>query len=298
MRRLGLWLMAAAVIPAAVAWGWHAKGHETVSRAAVEALPEEMPAFFRQGGALIAHTALDNDAFTRPIAPRELHASEAPEHYFDVELLEGQPIPPTRQDLLKLCMDKKLDPSKVGMLPYALLEWTQRLTVAFAEHRAWPDDPHIRTKCLVYAGLLSHYAADSAQPLHTTIHYDGRVGADGKSPRSGIHARVDQVLQKAEATRNAPAARVQAFENLAQAIREQIAASNGCVEAVYRLEGQLPAMDAPLPADAREVQRFAQGRFCAARDFAASLMLTAWRDSARISLPAWHTRPPTTFPAK
>ena len=183
-------------VAAMPALGWHGPGHERAARAAVEATADLMPPFFSEGVETLLHCAVDPDLFTRPIAPGELHATESPEHYIDLERLDGAPVPRTRQDLLALCCEKGMDLSKVGTVPYAIVEWTQRLSVALAEYRRWPDDVSIQRKCLVYAGILSHYTADLCQPLHTTVDYDGRVKPDGSSPHSGIHLRVDALLGK------------------------------------------------------------------------------------------------------
>jgi len=140
----------------ASARAWHDPGHAKATSTAVAACRAKLPGFFGAGAATIAHCALDPDAFTRPIAPPELHSAEAPEHYFDIELLQGTDVPPDRYAFIALCAAKQIPPPKIGLLPYAVAEWTQRLTVTFAEHRKWPNDPHIRAKCLVYAGLLAH----------------------------------------------------------------------------------------------------------------------------------------------
>jgi hypothetical protein len=81
-------------------------------------------------------------------------------------------------------------------LPYAIAEWTERLSIAFAEHRKYPANPYIQNKCLVYAGFLAHYAQDLCMPLHTTIHHDGRANPDGSTPKTGIHPRVDSLVEK------------------------------------------------------------------------------------------------------
>jgi hypothetical protein len=60
--------------------------------------------------------------------------------------------------------------------------------VAEAERKA------CEMKCIVYAGVLSHYTGDSCMPLHTTVDFDGRVGKkgpDGKKLQAGIHAKID-----------------------------------------------------------------------------------------------------------
>ncbi len=279
----------------AAAEGWHRHGHDLASRAALELAGPQLPAFFAAGAGVIAHVSLDNDAFTRPIAPRELHEAESPEHYFDMELLEGQPVPPTRYAFIDFCAARGLKPSQVGLLPYAILEWTQRLTVALAEYRKWPDDPAIQAKCLVYAGLLSHYAADCCQPLHLTIHWDGRAMSDGRSPRSGIHNRLDALPAKLSLSPRqlVEGLKARPFVELFPAILDEMDRSRRLVDRVYELEAQLPPMDSnqALTAEAKEL---AQDRMRAAAVFIASLYLTAWQDSLKIELPSWHRAFPAT----
>jgi len=285
----------------APAQAWLGMGHDLAARTAVEALPENFPAFFRAGVEQIAHASLDPDLFTRPLGGKQVHATEAPEHYYDLELFMPGNLPETRYEFLDRLSDRKLAPAKVGLLPYALAEWTQRLTVALAEHRRWPDDKNIQTKCLVYAGLLAHYAADATQPLHTTIHYDGRAGADGKSPRSGIHLKTDALMGKLSVAPAAAAKGLQPvpLDKLLGGIVEQITRSHALVDRVYEMEARLPAYEGHLDEDS-DVGRFTTERLRAAAEFTASLYLTAWRDSAAVKIPAWHQRPPesTARPAQ
>jgi len=211
-------MSAAAVVLAcgAAAQAWHGKGHYDATTLALRAARADgnLPAFFAAGAGIVAHASLDPDNFTRPIAPEALHKAESPEHFFDIDVepLAGEPLaganfPADRYAFIELCFARGVKPNHVGLLPYAVTEWTQRLTVALAEHRKYPGDPAIRAKCLLYAGMLSHYAADLCQPLHVTIHYDGRADSAGKSPRSGVHAKVDALLGKLMLDPNAPAAR-------------------------------------------------------------------------------------------
>jgi len=290
-RWLALATAAAWAIPQG-AWAWHGKGHHRATRLAVSALPKEMPRFFLDGADTAAHCALDPDLFTKPIGPKDLHAAESPEHYFDMERLEGAPVPPGRYDLLSLCGKKGISPSKVGLVPYAITEWTRRLTVAFAEHRKWPDNPHVRAKCLVYAGICAHYAQDLCQPLHTTIHYDGRVGKDGVSPRSGIHMKVDALLGKvpADAKVRLGAKGPRPFTDLFPAVVAELKASHALVDRVYALEKSLPAYADPLPAKGA-VAEFTLERLRASVSFTARLYATGWQDSAGIKFPKWHVRP-------
>lgn len=289
-----IWTGVAVLLPAGPARAWHGEGHELAARAALTALPKDsMPAFFPAGGAAVTHASREPDAFLRPIAPADLSNAEMPEHHFDIEFLDSNAPPSRRYDFLALCYAKKIDPRKAGTLPYAVTEWTHRLAVALAEHRRWPHNPYIQQKCLLYAGILSHYAADLCQPLHTTIHYDGRAGKDGNSPRSGIHLKMDALLGKLSVDANRPPAGVTAapFGDLMAAVLAEIAASHALVDRVYELEKALPPYDAPLEADSPAAALAAE-RLRACARFTASLYLTAWKESQQIRLPEWHKREP------
>ncbi|HVS02505.1 MAG TPA: hypothetical protein VMT16_07020 [Thermoanaerobaculia bacterium] len=283
----------AAGLAAAPAVAWFTDGHAMVAAAAAEALPPEVPAFFRDGSATIAHLSVDPDVMKARETP-QLRAQESPEHYLDLELLRGSELPADRYEYLEMLQRLEVDPAQVGMLPYAVIEGLQRLTLAFAEHRRWPQDPDVRTKALVYAGLLAHYAGDLVQPLHTTIHHDGRLLPDGKSPHTGIHQRVDALLERTRFDRSRALAgiRCQAFADPWQAILAQLAASHGLVDETYRLETQLLPPEEGA-SSSPQVTAFAAARYRDAVSFLASLYRTAWERSAPIELPSWLDRAPT-----
>jgi endonuclease/exonuclease/phosphatase family metal-dependent hydrolase len=275
-------------LPAAA---WHGPGHDRITRAAVESLPADAPPFFRAAPEAVAHTSIDPDLFRKPLAAEDIDRTETPNHYLDLEMLEGA-RPASRFEMHAWCVKREKDPAKVGMLPYAIVEWTQRLTVAFAEHRRWPENEHIRRKCLVYAGLLSHYSADLCMPLHTTIHYNGRARADGSSPKTGIHTKVDALIGKLGRSSkvNIPPAAVKPYPDLRAAVWAELMASHKLVDKVYGLEKQLPELTAELPADG-PVAEFTRERHRAAALFTARLLATAWADSAEVEIPDWHNRP-------
>jgi len=208
-----------------------------------------------------------------------------------MELLKGRALPLMRSEFLDLCATNKLRASDVGSLPYSVTERTQRLTVAFAEHRKWPDNAAIRSKILVYAGLLSHYAADLCMPLHVTVDFDGRVGPDGRSPRSGIHAKVDALLEKVPFDRKSILGDVtpSAHPDVMAAVVAQVKESQSQVDKVYALEGRLPELLQPFPADT-QLRVWTQERLRVSARFMADLYLTAWEDSKRLRLPGWLKR--------
>ena len=110
-------------------------------------------------------------------------------HFLDTEDLDGKPLPATnRFDAIKLIANElKKEPNKVGMLPYAIMEYYEKLTIGFYDYRKSPTNSAIPMKCLVYGGILAHYTGDAAMPLHATREFDGKRRADGTVMQKGIH---------------------------------------------------------------------------------------------------------------
>lgn len=263
---------------------WHLGGHHTLTLAAVNALPEEVPAFFREGAPTIAHMSLDPDMGKHKGTPH-VRAAEFPEHFLDREMLKADTLPESRYEFIKLCYEYNVAPEKIGLVPYALGEWTERLAVAFAEYRKWPDNPHIRMKCLIYAGFVAHYAEDMCQPLHLTIHYNGRVQDDGSVLQKGIHGKVDGLVSFLKMTPEALAKnqKIAPLENLMPGILAQFKAGFVLVDHVYDLGERIPNYDAKAWEKDDEVIAFAVDRARESVRFTAQLYLTAWKMSEALT---------------
>jgi hypothetical protein len=288
MRRLSFFSAMVLVGMVEPSMAWESGGHYRATEAAVLGLPTEVPAFFRWGAGTVAHTAVDPDVMKHRGTPQLRH-QEYPEHYIDFELVALRPLPELRYDFVALVARRGLAPDKVGFLPWAVTEGTQRLALAFAQHRCWPEDPHVRATALVYAGRLAHYATDMTQPLHTSKHFDGRVPAGGESPRSGIHQKVDSLFeQPGFAAPGAPSA-VAVLDDVWRGVETEFFDSHALVDRVYELEDDLDALygeggwSAPL-------QAFAGERYDRAASFLASLYLTAWQLSGDLEISPWLSR--------
>ena len=269
------------------AWAWWGGGHDILTQASVKALPEEMPEFFRSAEKMIAHCVYDPDISKDRGTPHARQA-EYGEHYIDVELLKDHPIPEGREAHIKLCAELGLAPRTVGLLPYALAEWTERLALAFAEYRKWPDNPMIQNKCFLYAGFLAHYAQDMCQPLHLTIHFNGIVQEDGTRLHAGIHEKVDSAIEmlKLDPTALAKAQQIEAVGDLMPAIIKQVKAGFSLVDSVYEIAGDWQNLKEPTPA----LVDFTNDRAREAVRWTASLYVTAWKLSENIKLPGWLDR--------
>jgi hypothetical protein len=158
-----------------------------------------------------------------------------------------------------------------------------------AQHRCWPEDPHVRATVLVYAGLLAHYATDMVQPLHTSEHYDGRALPGGESPRSGIHDKVDSLFSQPGFEPPPPPVEVAAIEDIWRGVEDEFFASHALVDRVYELEAELYALYSG-GAWGRELQAFAVDRYGRAVSVLAGLYLGAWRRSAALELSPWLVR--------
>jgi len=292
MKRMYAVLLIAVIIsvPCSMIRAWWWPGHRKTVQAAVDTLPEEMPVFFRKGCSALALYSREPDMWTE-IRPSSLRDAEKPEHYFDIELLKEKDIPLTREKFEVLCGELGILSSTVGRLPYAIDEWYQRLKISFAEHRKWPGNEHIKAKTLYIAGILSHYTADACQPLHITIHYDGRVNNKGVSPHSGIHAKVDSMLGRIALKSDSNLKNLTSVSDsdMFGLIIDTLKRSNSLVDRVYELEAKLPSAEASIHCTLEsEVEKFFRDRLYAAARFTAILWYSAWVESKKVKIPEWY----------
>ena len=274
-----------------LAGAWHSQGHVLATELAVEASQAIMPAFFVQGIETIKHCSVDPDVFKFKTDSRLLSRKESPNHYFDLELFDDEALPETREDFWWWCLRHSQSTGKVGLLPYAIAETTYMLSIALAEHHRWPDNQAIQSKCLVYAGLLSHYAEDACMPLHATVHWDGRVLPNGQSPHTGIHRRVDGLLHRvpgADRVTVDPNSLVP-FQSLLAEVFAHIQETHSLVEPLYALEDQIPALDEPFEGPP-ELVALVEGYLHRSARFTARLYVTALKKSALVTIPDWHER--------
>jgi hypothetical protein len=257
---------------------WWVKGHESITEAAAAALPDEMPAFFRAGGKAMAHYAGDPDRWKNPSC-RELRDAIAPDHYLDLEDLQGKDLPPTRYEAIALMHELKAKPERVGLLPWAIMENYERLCCAFYDLRQDPDNAAIRAKCLVHAGTLAHFTGDCVMPLHTTRHYDGRIGDDGKKTQGGIHAKIDAFPEKngIGGEEIARGLKAKAVDDVWPYVVATFKESHKHIDRCYELD-KAGAFARPT----EESRKFILERCRAGAQFTADLWYSAWLQSAKM----------------
>jgi len=187
IRRTAVCLLAIAVL-IAPAWPWGNEGHSAIDRVAAEKLPPDVPAFLRKAEAQLAYLGPEPDRW-RQTSELALKRAQEPDHFIDLEMVEGMELPPDRYSFYRALEARRqqtpghpddLLPERVGLQPYIAIEIFERLVVAFREYRhaiAEHRNPDFaEANAIFYAGWLSHYVGDAANPLHTTIHHNGWVG--------------------------------------------------------------------------------------------------------------------------
>ena len=194
---------AAALLPAMLvqqSFAWGNDGHRMINRLAAKYLPHDVPAFLRSGGSRDAMEYLGPEPDRwRNRAESELDATQAPDHFIDLEMADMVgTLPKRRYDFIRALAQAQaahpelaLAPDKVGMQPWQVEEVYERLKVGFREYRklaaANEDTRPVELAIEFYAGWLGHYVGDGSMPLHTTIQYNGWKGPNPNGYTTGRH---------------------------------------------------------------------------------------------------------------
>jgi hypothetical protein len=285
-------------ISLAPAPAWWVKGHGLIAEAAASRLPDDMPAFFRAAGKQLNYLAGEPDRWKNPEA-KYLRAGESPNHYIDLEDYEDKELPADRYKAFALLQKLHRSPEKAGVLPYALLENFERLSVAFRDFREVCDKEKkakdegndaalkalepvrqaIESKCIVYAGALAHYTGDASMPLHTTRDYDGRKGRDGNLVQKGIHAKIDGFPETHGYTAQEISVGVnpKELEDVWQHVLKTIKESYTHIDRCYTID-----KDGGFEKPTAEVREFIMQRCQVGAQFTADMLYTAWKRSEKL----------------
>ena len=298
---------------------WDYELHRLVNELALSSLPPSFPEFVRtpETSERIAFLSGEPDRWRNSNEGALRHVNE-PDHFFDVEDLELlglslDRLPGFREEFVAQIATARakdpvrfpaVDPAKdsarnrwiPGLLPWKLAEEYGRLKSDFSylrtfeQHGGLPSEVANAQANIVYVmGVMGHFAGDAAQPLHTTKHYNGWVGANpsGYTTNRTIHSWIDggfarasgldraQVLSRVRPARllwqsstNVPAE--PAFPVTLAFVREQFQ----LVEALYAAEkeGKLKA-DGP---QADVGRKMIEDQVLKAGQFLGDLWFSAW----------------------
>jgi hypothetical protein len=260
-----------------------------INRLAASSLPADAPAFLRSAAAVseIEYLGPEPDRWRSPAEP-ELEAAQAPEHFIDLELADALgPLPRRRLEFEAKVFAAGQRPEKIGLQPWEATEVWERLKEALREYRALSaanrDTRPVEQAAIFYAGWLGHYVGDGSQPLHTSIQYNGWVGANPHGYTTGhkIHWQFEGPFVAAnlrEAEVRAKMTAPKAIDgDLFDAYVAYLRHSKTYVEKVYELE----KAGGFVGAGTAESREFTAERLAVGASMLRDMIYTAWVESAR-----------------
>ncbi len=184
---------------------WGVRGHQEINRAAMRGMPADSARFLKAHEDYIVALGPVPDSWRTPAEPF-LKILEDPNHgWFQEQASALMKNPPRSRYEFVLALYEEYKKSKdpltnirwTGTIPYAAIECYERIKAGMRRYRAAEDKGEnpkfIELEIATNIGYLGHYAGDSANPMHDTIHHDGWSGANPKEfatdPR--VHVRFE-----------------------------------------------------------------------------------------------------------
>ena len=304
--------------------GWDYEGHRIVNQLALAALPKDFPQFVHAAGNVerVAFLAGEPDRWRNVPNDLPLKHYNSIDHYCDLEYvteagLDWATLSPFRYEFAaQFAAGRKaheknfppIDPARnsdrtrewPGFAPWAITEYFGKLHSEFSylkvfEELGTPDEIANAQANIVYVmGVMGHYVGDCAQPLHTTKHHNGWVGAnpDGYTTWAGLHSWIDggmiaktnlrapQIVSRVEPAQPVGlAVRPDGRDPMFAAVVEYLQTQHKQVVPRYRLEkaGKLGQGEQGVVAD--EARAFIEARLLEGGQMLAALWLTAYRNA-------------------
>lgn len=174
MRKIGVVLLVTGLLTGFLptetqGWGWDS--HRYINDHAVDCLPEVMEEF-RTNRSYLREHSVDPD---RSDLPGFYHYIDI--DYYD-EFFDGT-MPHNYDELVDLYSTDIVEDN--GTVPWVIIQWTDSLS-RLIEQENWEEAWQI-------AAELGHFIADSHQPLHLTLNYNGQ-----ETGNYGIHSRYESSM--------------------------------------------------------------------------------------------------------
>lgn len=172
-------------------WAWGKRGHEMVGSLAAQLLAKE-----HKQGRFLAQHSFDMGYYNNAPdlvwkADPNIYKKESTQHYLDLEIFdrafatkkEPNAWMPVRAEFLKKFSDIE---EKAGRAPWRIQELSlrlQKVTSDLKSKKLKKKESHpLQEEWLMTAGILGHYVADLAQPMHVTENHDGQL-----TQQKGLH---------------------------------------------------------------------------------------------------------------
>jgi hypothetical protein len=297
-------VLCAIVVTASPVVGWGVTGHRVIARVAIETLPAEVPPFLARQIDWIGVRSITPDNYRAASEPF-IKMAEDPSHEWHLESVAFlNAIPRSRVEFIQALYDehrrvaavdaaraRAINVTGTGLLPYTTIEIYERLKVTFRtwreQQKAGEDTRFTELDAAFYAGWLSHYVADAAMPLHSSIHHDGWVGANPRNYTRGgeLHWGFENdfvnLIQLTDADIRPRVAAARLIDDPFTAILEHVGRAHTRVEQLYQLEQQHAFSDRGHQGAKALVLTCTGEAATMLRD----LIFTAWTSSAQPAAP-------------
>jgi hypothetical protein len=269
---------------------WGEAGHRITAEAAAAALPNDMPEFFRNAAPQLAYLDPEPDRWrSRQEHDRDpaLGVASGADHFIDTEMIPAERranafAAPTRYAYADTLRTLGVNAEVAGFLPFRILELTQTLRIEFGLWRSAPNAQTrewIEARIINDAGILGHYVADGSNPAHTSVQFNGWVGANphGYATDKRFHSRFESAYVQGQLTLGdvqplvGSASRV--FAELRPAILAYLNETFSEVEHLYQLDKAAPFGAETTSA---EDKQFTAARLAAGSRMLRDLWWTAW----------------------
>lgn len=193
-----LFLITICVLTSPFAHAWGERGHDLITRVAVQQLGlksgfgKQFTEPFEQRDHMLSHISNSPDFHWRADYMSDIDRRlNSPTHWVSMEtyLLDIEAKLPfgSYQDFASKAKSKGIDePEWVGTAPWRILQFYNLMVKSLKEvKKANTREERITAtnQALLYAGLMSHFVGDVANPHHTTTNHNGQLTGN-----TGLHA--------------------------------------------------------------------------------------------------------------
>ena len=131
---MGMGLLVALAFLPSDARGWGPRGHILVTRGALSAATS-LPTWFREAERALVELSIAADRWKELEDEVPALRARASDHFFDLDVWGASALPADRWAYVRETERRRLEPSDIGFLPFALLEEYGILVSAFREAR-------------------------------------------------------------------------------------------------------------------------------------------------------------------
>jgi alkylated DNA nucleotide flippase Atl1 len=272
--------------------GWGVDVHRFITRRALDNLPLTLRGFYAEQREFVVEHSVDPDMW-RVVGLRGERGEEDPNHFLDIDGLDDvRPFKnvPREWDayVAKYGAERA---NRMGRLPWRAEEIYQLLVARFRDAAKGPGYAVDNARYLT--AVLAHYIEDAHVPFHAVLNYDGQL-----TNQRGIHSRfeTDAALRNIKTLRLAPVT-IRPIASVRDFVFDTLVASEPLVDSVLDADRKAAAGrefydNGYYAAFGNAVRPIIERRVSEAASGVASVIVAAWTEAGKPTLPTRVVRPP------